>query len=145
MADRLGVRTQACFKEKRFVGTSLFNRSASVIPRFARKTRFLSAKSRVVLSAIGLLLTPAACTPDGLDAWNMAFGFYQSLRTVPEELVAASRNFNFNAWMRFWRLEVPFAMPILVWIMIMSMSGGWFSVVASEAIVRATRSLPCRA
>jgi NitT/TauT family transport system permease protein len=36
--------------------------------------------------------------------------------------------------MRFWRLEVPFAMPPLIWNMMMSMSGGWFFVVASEAI-----------
>ena len=68
------------------------------------------------------------------QAWNMAFSFYQSLRTVPEELLEASRNFRFGAWMRFWRLEVPFAMPALVWNMMMSMSGGWFFVVASEAI-----------
>ena len=36
--------------------------------------------------------------------------------------------------MRFWRVEVPFAMPPLIWNMMMSMSGGWFFVVASEAI-----------
>jgi NitT/TauT family transport system permease protein len=36
--------------------------------------------------------------------------------------------------MRFWRLEVPFAMPSLIWNMMMSMSGGWFFVVAAEAI-----------
>jgi NitT/TauT family transport system permease protein len=36
--------------------------------------------------------------------------------------------------MRFWRVEVPFAMPQLIWNMMMSMSGGWFFVVASEAI-----------
>jgi NitT/TauT family transport system permease protein len=68
------------------------------------------------------------------QAWNMAFSFYQSLRTVPEELVEASRCFGLSGWMRFWRLEVPFAMPPLVWNMMMSMSGGWFFVVASEAI-----------
>jgi NitT/TauT family transport system permease protein len=68
------------------------------------------------------------------QAWNMAFSFYQSLRTVPEELLEASRCFRFGAWMRFWRLEVPFAMPALVWNMMMSASGGWFFVVASEAI-----------
>jgi NitT/TauT family transport system permease protein len=39
-----------------------------------------------------------------------------------------------SAWQRFWRLEVPFAMPGLIWNMMMSMSGGWFFVVASEAI-----------
>jgi NitT/TauT family transport system permease protein len=68
------------------------------------------------------------------QAWNMAFSFYQSLRTVPDDLVEASRCFHFGAWMRFWRLDVPFAMPALVWNMMMSMSGGWFFVVASEAI-----------
>jgi NitT/TauT family transport system permease protein len=36
--------------------------------------------------------------------------------------------------MQFWRLEVPFAMPQLIWNMMMSMSGSWFFVVASEAI-----------
>jgi len=68
------------------------------------------------------------------QAWNMAFSFYQSLRTVPEELTEAARSFRLSAWMRFWRLEVPFAMPALIWNMMMSMSGGWFFVVASEAI-----------
>ncbi len=68
------------------------------------------------------------------QAWNMAFGFYQSLRTVPKELSEAAASFRLSAWMRFWRLDVPFALPQLVWNMMMSMSGGWFFVVASEAI-----------
>src|ERR1700753_2101121 len=68
------------------------------------------------------------------QAWNMAFSFYQSLRTVPSELVEASRNFGLSPWMRFWRLDVPFAMPQLIWNMMGSMSGSWFFVVASEAI-----------
>src|ERR1700726_1333733 len=68
------------------------------------------------------------------QAWNMAFSFYQSLRSVPDELDEVARGFRLGAWMRFWRLEVPFAMPPLIWNMMMSMSGGWFFVVASEAI-----------
>jgi NitT/TauT family transport system permease protein len=68
------------------------------------------------------------------QAWNMTFSFYQSLRTVPRDLEEATQSFRFSAWQRFWRLEVPFAMPGLVWNMMMSMSGGWFFVVASEAI-----------
>lgn len=68
------------------------------------------------------------------QAWNMAFSFYQALRTVPLDLDEASRSFRLSAWQRFWRLEVPFAMPGLVWNMMMSMSGGWFFVAASEAI-----------
>lgn len=68
------------------------------------------------------------------QAWNMAFSFYQSLRTVPVELTEVSYAFRLGTWMRFWRLEVPFAMPALVWNMMMSMSGGWFFVVASESL-----------
>jgi NitT/TauT family transport system permease protein len=68
------------------------------------------------------------------QAWNMAFSFYQSLTTVPADLDEATRSFHLSAWQRFWRLEVPFAMPGLVWNTMMSMSGGWFFVVASEAI-----------
>jgi NitT/TauT family transport system permease protein len=43
-------------------------------------------------------------------------------------------SFHLSGWQRFWRLDVPFAMPGLVWNTMMSMSGGWFFVVASEAI-----------
>ncbi len=68
------------------------------------------------------------------QAWNMAFSFYQSLRTVPEELIEAGRLFELTAWARFWRIEVPFGMPALIWNMMMSMSGSWFFVVAAEAI-----------
>ena len=68
------------------------------------------------------------------QAWNMAFCFYQSLRTVPTELEEASRTFQLSRWMHFWRVEAPFAMPQLIWNMMMSMSGSWFFVVASEAI-----------
>jgi NitT/TauT family transport system permease protein len=68
------------------------------------------------------------------QAWNMAFSFYQSLRTVPTELVEACGMFRLSPWMRFWRLDVPFAMPQLIFNMMLSMSGSWFFVVASEAI-----------
>ena len=68
------------------------------------------------------------------QAWNMAFSFYQSMTTLPADLDEATRSFRLSGWQRFWRLEVPFAMPGLVWNMMLSMSGGWFFVVASEAI-----------
>src|SRR5215472_3361495 len=68
------------------------------------------------------------------QAWNMAFSFYQALRTVPRDLDEVSRHFRLSPWLRFWRLEVPFAAPGLIWNTMMSMSGGWFFVVASEAI-----------
>ena len=68
------------------------------------------------------------------QAWNMGFSFYQSLRTVPVELLEAASVFRLSPWMRFWRVEAPFGMPQLIWNMMMSMSGSWFFVVASEAI-----------
>lgn len=68
------------------------------------------------------------------QAWNMAFSLYQSMRTVPAELSEASRVFCLTGWQRFWRLELPFAMPSLLYNMMMSMSGGWFFLVAAEAI-----------
>jgi len=75
------------------------------------------------------------------QAWNMAFSLYQSLRTVPAELQEAASIFRLSAWQRFWRLELPFAMPGLLWNMMMSMSGGWFFVVASEAISVANQDI----
>src|SRR4030095_12149095 len=75
------------------------------------------------------------------QAWNMAFSLYQSIRTVPSELQEAARVFQLSGWQRFWRLEPPFAMPGLFGNMMMSMSGGWFFVVASEAISVSNQSI----
>jgi NitT/TauT family transport system permease protein len=75
------------------------------------------------------------------QAWNMAFSFYQSLRTVPQELREAARSFHLSGWMTFWRVEVPFSLPGLIWNTMMSMSGGWFFVVASEALTVGHTSL----
>jgi NitT/TauT family transport system permease protein len=68
------------------------------------------------------------------QAWNMAFSFYQSLRTVPRDLDEVARGLRLTGWQRFWQLEAPFAMPGLIWNMMVSMSGGWFMIVFSEAI-----------
>ncbi|WP_237153675.1 ABC transporter permease [Oryzibacter oryziterrae] len=68
------------------------------------------------------------------QAWNMTFSMYQSLRSLPKDLEEVSSSFHLSWWQRFWHLDVPFAMPGLVWNAMMSMSGGWFFVVASEAI-----------
>ena len=75
------------------------------------------------------------------QAWNMAFSAYQGFRSVPAELKEAASVFKLSAWQRFWRLELPFATPGLLWNMMMSMSGGWFFVVASEAISVSNQSI----
>lgn len=68
------------------------------------------------------------------QVWNMTFSFYQSLRTVPGDLHDVARSLRLSAWQRFWHLDMPFATPGLVWNAMVSISGGWFFVVASEAI-----------
>lgn len=68
------------------------------------------------------------------QAWNMALGFYQTVRAVPAELNEAAKMFHLSAWQRFWRIDVPFSLPSLLWNTMVSMSAGWFFVVASEAI-----------
>lgn len=68
------------------------------------------------------------------QVWNMTLSLYQSILTVPKELKEASRMFRLNPWQCFWKIEVPFAMPGLLWNTMMSMSGSWVFLVASEAI-----------
>ena len=75
------------------------------------------------------------------QAWNMLLGLYQSLRSVPAELIETSRIFHLNLWQRYWRVEVPIAIPSLLWNMMLSMSAGWFFVVASEAISVANQQI----
>ena len=68
------------------------------------------------------------------QVWNMCLGFYQSLRTLPHDLREASSVFQLSSWQHFWRVDVPFAIPSLIWNTMMSLSASWFFVVASEAI-----------
>ena len=68
------------------------------------------------------------------QAWNMTFSLYHSLRMVPKELYQVAEVFQLSRWQRYWKVEIPFALPNLIWNTMMSVSGGWFFVVASEAI-----------
>ena len=68
------------------------------------------------------------------QVWNMILSFYQSVRNVPSDLREAASMFHLSAWQCFWKIEVPFAMPGLLWNAMISMSGSWVFLVASEAI-----------
>jgi NitT/TauT family transport system permease protein len=68
------------------------------------------------------------------QVWNMAFGFYHSLVTIPGDLSEAATNFRLSRWQRFGTLEVPSSMHSLIWNSMMSFGGGWFFVAQSEAI-----------
>lgn len=85
---------------------------------------FPSNRVGLELAAIVLIFTSMA--------WNMAFSFYQSLRTLPAELREAATINRLGSWRRFTKLEVPFATIGLVWNSMMSWAGGWFFLIAAE-------------
>ena len=68
------------------------------------------------------------------QVWNMTFGFYHSLVTIPTDLGEAAVTFRLTRWQRFRLLEVPASMHSLLWNSMMSFGGGWFFVAQSEAI-----------
>jgi len=68
------------------------------------------------------------------QAWNMTFGFYHSLVTIPAELQEAASVYKLNRWQRFTKLELPSSAIGLMWNSMMSFGGGWFFVAQSEAI-----------
>jgi len=74
------------------------------------------------------------------QAWNMAFSFYQSLKTVPKELEETSRLFAFTWWERLKWVELPFATPALVWNSMVSVANGWFFLMVSEIFTLGNRS-----
>jgi len=68
------------------------------------------------------------------QVWNMAFGFYHSMITIPTDLQEAASTCGLNRWQRFTTVEVPASMHSLIWNSMMSFGGGWFFVAQSEAI-----------
>ena len=68
------------------------------------------------------------------QAWNMTFGFYHSLITIPAELQEAASVYRMNRWQRFTKVELPSSAIGLMWNSMMSFGGGWFFVAQSEAI-----------
>jgi len=75
------------------------------------------------------------------QVWNMTLSFYQGVKTVPNNLKEAARVFRLSAWQCFWRVEVPFSMPGLLWNIMISTSSSWFFVVACEAISVANHTI----
>ena len=69
------------------------------------------------------------------QVWNMTFSFYSSLKSVPPDLLAVARLAQMSWWGRFFRLDLSFAVPGLLWNSMMSMAGGWFFLMVSEAFV----------
>ena len=74
------------------------------------------------------------------QVWNLAFSFYSSLKSIPREMVEATRIYRYSAWQRFWQLEMPYAAIGLVWNSIVSVAGGWFALIACEMFTMGDRS-----
>src|SRR5580704_6523664 len=73
------------------------------------------------------------------QVWNLAFSFYSSLKSIPREMLEASRIYRYSAWQRFWQLEMPNAAIGLVWNSIVSVAGGWFALIACEMFTMGDR------
>lgn len=73
------------------------------------------------------------------QVWNMAFSFYSSLKSIPEEMREAARLYRFSWWQRFAQMEVPYSVIGLVWNSMMSVAGGWFFLMACEMFVLGKR------
>ena len=73
------------------------------------------------------------------QVWNMAFSFYSSLKSIPQEMREAARLYRFSWWQSFTQMELPFAVIGLVWNSMMSVAGGWFFLMACEMFVLGKR------
>jgi NitT/TauT family transport system permease protein len=73
------------------------------------------------------------------QVWNMAFSFYSSLKSIPQEMREAARLYRFSWWQRFTQMELPYSIIGLVWNSMMSVAGGWFFLMACEMFVLGKR------
>jgi NitT/TauT family transport system permease protein len=139
-----------------FVFSLVYGYAAAYGPR---AERFLiplldTLQSIPVLSFLpGVMISMAALCPNrqlGVElgsilliftgqAWNMAFSFYASLKSIPVEMREAAQAYRLSWWQRFWQLELPWAAIGLIWNSMMSVAGGWFFLMACEMFVLGNR------
>jgi NitT/TauT family transport system permease protein len=75
------------------------------------------------------------------QVWNMAFSVYSSLKNIPREMREAADLYGLSSWQRFLQLELPNASIGLIWNSMMSVAGGWFSLMVCEMFVLGDRDL----
>jgi len=73
------------------------------------------------------------------QVWNMAFSFYSSLKSIPQEMREAAGLYRFSWWQSFTQMELPFSVIGLVWNSMMSVAGGWFFLMVCEMFVLGKR------
>lgn len=92
----------------------------------------INGRLGVEIAAVFLIFTSMA--------WNMAFGVYESLISIPKELIEAANSYGLHGWQRLESLTLPACVPKLVYNSIVSWSVGWFFLVASEIISAGSKS-----
>jgi len=75
------------------------------------------------------------------QVWNMAFSVYSSLKSIPREMLEAAQLYRLSWWQKFVQLELPHAAISLIWNSMMSVAGGWFSLMVCEMFVLGNRDL----
>ncbi len=73
------------------------------------------------------------------QVWNMAFSFYSSLKSIPQEMREAAKLYRFSWWQSLTQMELPYSVIGLVWNSMMSVAGGWFFLMACEMFVLGKR------
>jgi NitT/TauT family transport system permease protein len=68
------------------------------------------------------------------QAWNLALGVFESIRTIPDDSREALAGFGAGAWLRFRKLSLPACVPKLVYNSILSWVAGWYFLIACEII-----------
>ncbi len=68
------------------------------------------------------------------QVWNMTFGVYESLTTIPDDLRQASRAYGLAGFLRFRSLIFPACVTKLVYNSMLSWAGGWYFLIACEII-----------
>ncbi len=68
------------------------------------------------------------------QAWNMAIGVFESVRTLPNDSLEALSAFGATGWLRLKRLLLPACVPKLVYNSILSWVAGWYYLIACEII-----------
>ncbi len=77
-------------------------------------------------------------------SWNMVFGVYESLRSIPTELREAADSFGSTGFQRVRRLIYPATVNRLVYNSILSWTGGWFFLVEAEIFTAGHSSIALR-
>jgi len=99
----------------------------------AMVTLFPTRRLGIELGSILLVLTG--------QVWNMTFSVYSSFKSIPREMLEATRVYRLSWWQRFIQLELPYSAIGLIWNSMMSVAAAWFFLMPCEMFVLGKRDL----